>query len=401
MNPSVPTSLVFVLWSGTTGGAESFTAALCRQLRAAGVGASILFVCDAGLLARRLEQDGVPHRSLGLRRGRHVVRVPRRLARLAAELGPDGAVLSSPGYLAGALRAGGYRNRIAAINHGRLLQQDSLPFAARVLRRADRLSGMWALDIEVAVSAHMHARLLQERFRARNVVRIYNGVDVGEFIPRPTFRARRPFTIGAAGRLIEGKGINDILKAFSLLTRREGGANLRIAGDGPRRAALQDYAASLGIQESVTFEGWVKDMPSFWNACDLAVVPPGSWVEAFGMVAVEAMACGRPVVASRNGALPEIVHDSKTGLLFEPGDIAALAAALDRYRLDEALRLAHGRNARIRCESLFSLERCAHDYLSLFASTRAAPVRAAYLHERVGPADEGECYARPVSSSRS
>jgi len=103
-----------------------------------------------------------------------------------------------------------------------------------------------------------------------------------------------------------------------------------IAGDGPERGSLEALAKRLRIADRVAFVGLQTDMPCFWRQCDVAVVPSHApHVESFGLVAVEAMASGLPVVASRNGALPEIVVDSRTGTIVPEADPMVLAAALD------------------------------------------------------------------------
>lgn len=379
------TRLVFVLWSGTIGGAETFTAALCRQLRDVDVDARIAFVCDPGLLEPRLRRHGVPYEALGLSRGRQVVPNARPFARLASRLGPDGAVLVASGFLAGALRTAGYRAPIAAVSHGRLLQARQEGRAERAVRALDRAMGAWAVDAEVAVSDFMADVLARCKPRPRNVVRIYNGVNVTEFRPRevPGVNAG-PFTVGAAGRLIPGKGMDDLVHAFARLVERGADARLRIAGDGPMRPVLVELSASLGVAERTSFEGWASDMPAFWNGCDLSVVPSREWIESFSMAAAESMACGLPLVASRNGGLPELVAEGETGLLFEPGNVEQLADALHTYSCDEESRTAHGTAARARCEERFSLEACAAAYLDLFVGDTVS-----VMTEPVGRAPAG------------
>jgi len=141
---------------------------------------------------------------------------------------------------------------------------------------------------------------------------------------------------------------------------------LRIAGDGPAREMLQELADELGVNGAVEFTGWTLDMPSFWRECDLAVMPSDGSVESFGMAAVEAMACARPVVATANGALPELVDDGVTGLLVPRGDRVALADALVTLTRDSERRRAAGRAARARCEQRFDIRDCAASYVKLF-----------------------------------
>jgi glycosyltransferase involved in cell wall biosynthesis len=345
------------------------TASLVRELRRRGHEASLLFVTDPHPLARELEEDGIPYRTLGHERGSRVLLHPRALARAASELGPDGIVSPSPGYLPAALRLGGYRGRLVAVNHGRLLQLPGLPPAARALRKADRASGFWAPDEEVAVSDYLLERLRRERLHARRLVRIYNGIDPERYGSNGAESPRDgSFRIAWAGRMIPGKGVDDLLRAQALLTK-EGNVRLVLAGDGPDRASLADLASSLDLADRVEFAGWLRDMPSFWRAADVAVVPSHQFVESFGMVALEAMACARPAVVSRNGGLPEVVDEGKTGELFDPGDAQGLAATIRIYASDETKRREHGRQAEDRAARLFGIDRTADSYLELFEAS--------------------------------
>jgi glycosyltransferase involved in cell wall biosynthesis len=357
--------LALLLWSGSGGGAETHTANLAGALRRLGAEASVLFVTSAGTLAERLRDAGVPWEVLGHSRGRGVLLRPRRLARRATELGPDGVLTPSPGYLPAALRLGGYRGRIAAVNHGRILQLDREPAARRLVRRADRASGFWAADVEVAVSAAIAARLERERFRARRVVTIPNGVDVD--VPPPNgVPAARPFTVGWAGRFVPGKGVDVLVRGFASAGLDE--ARLVLGGDGPERSQAEALARDLGVAETVEFPGWVESGPGFWQGCDLAVAPPDGWRESFGMSALEAMAAGLPVVATRNGGLVELVEDGVTGRLVEAGDAQGLAEAIRDYAAEPDLRRDHGRAARRRAEDRFAIERTAAGYLGLFGA---------------------------------
>lgn len=356
--------VAFVLWSGHLGGAENFTTELVGELRRNGVDARIVFIGESDRLASRLASLEVPYEELGLVRGRHVLTHPRRLARLVSSAGADCAVLTSPGYLAASLRAGGYRRPLAAVEHGGLLQVDQLPFGRRLLRRVDRVSGIWACDVEVAVSDYALEELRRHR-HARRLIRIRNGIDLDRFsLPHDDASGAQPFTIGYGGRLVASKGVADVIRAFASIEAREDSL-LLIAGDGPERDALEHVAREVGVGRRTHFLGYVEDMPSFWGKCDVAVVPSAGWIESFCLAAVEAMACGRPVVAARTGALPETIRDGQTGTLVEQGDIPGLARAFERYAVDVSLRRDHGAKARRLCEEQYDLADAVRRYAEL------------------------------------
>ena len=362
-----PLRPALVLWGGYVGGAESFTVDLAQAMQLHGAEPAVVFVLQGAPLADRLDGFRIPHSALGLRRGRAVLHAPRRLARSVSTSEPDVAILVETGYLAAALRVGGYRAPIIGIEHGSILQSHSLGRVKRLIRAADRMSGTKACSVVVAVSDYMRERLIGRRLHTR-VVCIPNGVDLTRFSPlegRATRGEGGEIIIGCAARLIEGKGIEDLITALSHTSLD--GARLRIAGEGPRAWALKVLARSLGVASRVEFLGRVLDMPSFWRGCDVAAMPSNNFVESFGMAAVEAMACARPVVATANGALPELVQDGVTGLVVPRGDIAAMRRAIAEYAHDPARRGRHGSCGRRRCEEHFSIERAASRYLELCA----------------------------------
>jgi glycosyltransferase involved in cell wall biosynthesis len=357
--------LAFVLWGGYIGGAESFTADLAREMNRQGVKTGIVFVLDGEPLARRLDSEGIPQVSLSLPRGRSVLLSPRRLARAVHSMGSEAAILIQSGFLAATLRIGGYRAPIIAVEHGALLELDRLPPVRRFPGVIARASGARACSAIVAVSAYMADRLAQAS-GGPPIVCIHNGVDLERFSPwanTPSAETHSEIRVSCAARLIRGKGVDDLIRAFA--SPLLGSHRLRIAGTGSEREALESLTYGLGGDARIEFVGAVLDMPQFWRHSDVAVVPSNSVIESFGMVAVEAMACGRPVIATRNGALPEIVVDGETGYLIEPGDIEGLRNALVRYAADEELRREHGRNARRRCEEKFNIERTASRYIDL------------------------------------
>ena len=182
--------------------------------------------------------------------------------------------------------------------------------------------------------------------------------------------------IGFAGRLIPGKGVDILLRACAEL-RTPASWRLDVAGDGPLRGSFETLADVLGIAHRVRFLGWVDNMPSFWTGCRIAVVPSYEWVESFGLVAIEAMASGLPVVASRRGGLAEVVADGVTGRLFEAGDSHQLAVALEAYLENQRLREQHGDAGRERCAARFDIDGCSAAFVSLLRRLRVARHRDA------------------------
>jgi glycosyltransferase involved in cell wall biosynthesis len=322
----------------------------------------------AGELSQRLHSLSVPYTVYGAKRGRDIVYKPQRFARLVGECGRDGAILGWPGYVAATLRLGGYRGALIAVEHGAQLMEDRRKLLRRIYKRLDWRAGLWATDQHVAVSRFALARLLRGAHKGQPTV-IYNGVDLIAFRPtgRGHGRDEGPVVIGAASRLVEGKGIDVLLRAMVSLSN-EVDVRLVIAGDGPERASLQRLASRLGLDGEIAFIGWSNNLPGFWARCDIAVMPSDTWIETFGLSAVEPMACGLPVVATRNGGLGEVVEDGATGLMVPPGDADALAAALERYVRDRELREEHGTAGRARAERHFDIRHVARAYGSLLTT---------------------------------
>jgi glycosyltransferase involved in cell wall biosynthesis len=355
------------LFSGQLGGAETFSASLAAQLPESGVRATIVLIDGRGPLPQRLDALGVPYEVYGAKRGREVVYRPRRFATLVRECGPDAAILGWPGYLAGALRFGGYRGAVIAVEHGAQLVEDRSSRFRRIYKSLDWRMGLSATDQHVAVSKFACERLSRSPHKGTPVV-IYNGVDVRRYrVPAQRDRGARDGTVvGVTSRLYAGKGIDVLLQAMRILrdTNSNQPVHLLVAGDGPERQVLERLAVSLQIEHHVSMVGWVEDLPAFWQQCDVAAVPSTS-TETFGMAALEPMACGLPVVATQNGGLCEVLDDGVTGLMVSPGDATALAVALARYVSDPVLRERHGAAGRARVHQHFSIEGAADAYARL------------------------------------
>jgi glycosyltransferase involved in cell wall biosynthesis len=226
--------------------------------------------------------------------------------------------------------------------------------AARALDRVT-LSRVHSLGgVSEFVREEQRRRFGLSRERSRT---LYNGVDTQRF--RPPAQERNGLRLFTAAWFQPHKGVHHVIRAFAKL--RTPGATLSIAGDGPESAALEKLAIELGVANRVRFLGMRDDLEKILPEMDVFV--HSSHVEAFGLTIAEAMACGRAVVASRVGGVSELVEDGQSGLLIEPGDEVALAAAIDRLLEDDALRRRLGENARTRIVQRFGLRKSAVEHL--------------------------------------
>ena len=196
---------------------------------------------------------------------------------------------------------------------------------------------------------------------------VYNGVRIGNDDAQPVPDSRRFLS---ASRLAPEKGLAVLVSSFAILAERHPTATLVIAGGGPVLTQLSWLASRLGVADRVEFPGWL-DRPALHEEFRraTAVVVPSTWAEPFGLIAAEAGASGRPVIASRIGGLTEVVVDAGTGLLVRPGDIIGLADAMSRLIDDPITAQAYGRRARTRIRECFPWERCIDSYERLLFET--------------------------------
>ncbi len=237
------------------------------------------------------------------------------------------------------------------------------PFLRRALRRADR----------VVVSSPKlvdHARELQE-FRPKCAV-IPFGIDAQRLALTPAIAHRvnrlrkqlcSPIVL-FVGRMIEYKGVDILLHALRGLK-----ATAVLVGTGPLLSFLKNLATELGIQEQVVFCGEVEEneVVALYNACDVFVLPSVSRNEAFGIVQLEAMACGKPVVSTNlPSGVPWVNRHGETGLVIPPGDVEALREALARLLADPELRNEMGKRGQERVAAEFTPERMASRTMALY-----------------------------------
>lgn len=192
---------------------------------------------------------------------------------------------------------------------------------------------------------------------------VYNGISLAEFdqTPAPIPQAR-PFILGI-GRHVPQKGFDVLLRAFAQADLPS--HDLVLAGDGPERPRLMELARELGVDGRVRFPGKADRAMavSLFKSCEFFVLP--SRQEPMGIVNLEAMAAGKPVIASRVGGVPEIVADGETGILVEPENPEALAAVIRRLAGDASLRGRLGAAGRQRAAG-FAWSAIADRYRALY-----------------------------------
>jgi rhamnosyl/mannosyltransferase len=238
------------------------------------------------------------------------------------------------------------------------------PFLRRVLRRASRIVVSSPLLAE-------HAAELRD-FRGKCVV-IPFGIDVERLKRTPSIDSKatdiasrfpRPRVL-FVGRLVEYKGVEYLIRAME----RVAGATALIVGEGPLRSDLEALASRTNARDRVHFLGHLSDeeVIAHLHACDVFVLPSITRAETFGVVQLEAMACGKPVVCTDlPTGVPWVNRHGETGLVVPPADDGALAAALTKLTSDADLRQRMGDAARLRVLEHFTADRMARESSALY-----------------------------------
>ena len=195
-----------------------------------------------------------------------------------------------------------------------------------------------------------------------------NGVDLDRFKPgldvsgvRERLGLKDERIIFFAGRLVPYKGLGYLLEAFSALCKKRTDLRLVLLGTGSLIGDLRRRVRMMHLDELVRFVASVseEELPRFYAASDVVVMPSRSRSEGFCISALQGMACGKPIVATRVGGVPFLVRDGETGILVEPKDWRQLFAAISRILENPALAARMGRAGRRRAERFFSWSRVA------------------------------------------
>lgn len=211
--------------------------------------------------------------------------------------------------------------------------------------------------------SHFNAWQIHHRYSQFPRV-IYNGVDVTVFAPRTTDSGNRQrWGIGSdeilfafAGRLVGWKGIDVAIQSLVHPALSGVPVKLLLIGSGPQERKLRLLAEELAVADQVVFAGPVPhhELPAIYADVDAGIFP-SIGDEAFGITIAEAMSCGKPVIASHIGGIPEVVgNEGSAGILVTPGDSSELAIAMKQLACDAALRQAMGKTGRKRVEQQFT-----------------------------------------------
>jgi glycosyltransferase involved in cell wall biosynthesis len=208
------------------------------------------------------------------------------------------------------------------------------------------------------------------RSSSPRAMRLHYFVNTCRFQPDASVRSELRATLSTAdnfvavivAQLIKEKGVDVALHALGKLPEN---IALWVVGRGPEQAHLAALARDLGVEHRTRFVGPKRNVEPYLQAADCAVCP-STWAEGVGLVNLEALACGLPVVASRIGGIPEFIEDGRNGLLFAPGNPEELAERLRRLYDDLELRLRLGREARSVALERHSSQSLLDEHLALY-----------------------------------
>jgi glycosyltransferase involved in cell wall biosynthesis len=257
--------------------------------------------------------------------------------------------------------------------HGHVLRGYFGRFRSWIFRRLERLLAR-NTDVLVAVSPEVRDDLVAMRVaRPDKFAVIRLGIELGQRVDGADARSatRRIlgvgdecFLVGWIGRMTAVKRTEDVVRAFKLLRDQGFDSCLCMVGDGPDFERVLALAGELGVMRHCLFPGYQEEIGPFFGAFDVFVLPSGN--EGTPVTAIEALASGCPVVATRVGGVPDVVREGEDGFLVEPGDVGELADRLGRLASDPELRARLGAAGRARVVPRYGVDRLIDDVDRLY-----------------------------------
>ncbi|KNY26432.1 glycosyltransferase [Pseudobacteroides cellulosolvens] len=216
--------------------------------------------------------------------------------------------------------------------------------------------------IPVAVSENVKESIMKV-FELENIHMIYNGVDISRFSPGMDQRDDREIRLINVARFEQAKNQEMLLDSFEMVVKECKNVKLLLVGDGEYRQKIMKKAVRMNLTDYVEFLGIRSDVPALFASSDIFAFP--SITEAFGLVLVEAMASGLPIVSTTIGAVPEVVMNGISGILVEPNNPEAFAEAIIRLVKNKTLRDEMARNA-AQSAGRFELKKMIINYENLY-----------------------------------
>src|SRR4051812_12212367 len=227
------------------------------------------------------------------------------------------------------------------------------------------------VDCFVCASEAIRKMVVADGVPAAHAVTIYEGIDLAHVAAAPPadlhaelWLPHQAPVVGNVAALVPHKGQRHLIAAAALVVKHVPDARFVIAGEGELRPQLERQIKEHHLEKHVFLAGFRPDILSVHKGFDIFVM--SSVTEGLGTSLLDAMACGKPIVATTAGGMPEVVRDGETGILVPPRDDEGLAAAIVTLLKDEKLRRAMGAAGERRVRDCFSSERMVQDTLKLY-----------------------------------
>ena len=252
-----------------------------------------------------------------------------------------------------------------------LRQKVFLPFKKFALKRADAVTVNSSATEEAVRSIAPDLNIVRKIPMGIEISGITSTNDQVKKI-RDRYRTGDGPLIIFAGRIVEEKGIEDLIRSMSGVLNKCPDASVLIAGEGQDRKAMENLSRELGLADRVFFTGWIDPelMPAYLAAADVFAGPSrrasDGWIEAQGLAFLEAMAVGTPVVATRSGGIVDAVVHEQTGLLVDERSPEQISEAIIRLSEDKELAGNLAAQGRKLVEQSYSREACAASFSELF-----------------------------------
>ena len=227
------------------------------------------------------------------------------------------------------------------------------------------------VDCFICASDAVRQMLVADGVPTSRAVTVHEGIDLGHVEAAPPADLHSELwlphnspIVGNVAALVPHKGQRHLIEAAAIVIKKVPDARFVIAGEGELRPALERQIKEHHLEKHVFLAGFRPDVLSVHKAFDIFVM--SSVTEGLGTSLLDAMACGKPIVATTAGGMPEVVADGRTGLLVPPRDHAAMADALIKLLTDAALRAEMGAAGLARVRARFSAERMVQDTLDVY-----------------------------------
>jgi glycosyltransferase involved in cell wall biosynthesis len=365
-----PIRLAQVIYALEIGGSEMLAWRIAKALnRERRYICSIYSAQESGTLAHILPAEGISTKGFS-RRSRFDLRLILRMTKLFRA---ERIQILHTHHL-GQLLYGGLAGRLAG---ARVVHTEHEYYTLKLLRHRRLLRVLSGLTDAVTAVAEPVTQFLRTEvgIPGKKLSTIPNGVDVIRFsTAKPTDRKalgwqETDVVIGCIARLEPEKGHAILLESFRQIHTMYPHARLLLVGDGTERSRLEQLSRQFGLKDSLFFTGIRRDIPELLATCDMVVL--ASVHEGLPIAILEAMAAGKPIVATRVGSIPQVVLNGKTGFLVQPEDPCELTKALKTLIADKLERQRLGYNAFDLVNAYYSFDRTVSQYTALYDAALA------------------------------